>query len=209
MFGLFKRKKEVENLKEETKKGFENVKRDISSVSGWIRHLDSEKNIHKKDLEDVKKEMSTIKDEIEGLKNTISFMNEMNSNRVFSTPKQVFKKQTGVQAVQTGVQTGVQTPNFENFSVTERAILWVLLNSDMKLSYEDLAAMLGKEKTTIRGQINRIKQKSESLVKEKIEDNGKKRVYIPEEMKEKMLKKSKVRVNKEKNKKKKKKVSEY
>ena len=209
MFGLFKRKKEVEKVREETKKGFENVKKDISSVSGWIRHLDSEKNIQKKDIEEVKKDISTIKDELEGLKNTISFMNEMQSNRVFSTPKQAFKKQTGVQAVETGVQTGVQTPNFENFSVTERAILWVLLNSEMKLSYEDLAAMLGKEKTTIRGQINRIKQKSESLVKEKIENNGKKRVYIPEDMKEKMLKKSKVRVSNDKKKKKKQEVSEY
>jgi len=209
MFGLFKRKKEVDKVREETKKGFENVKKDISSVSGWIRHLDSEKNMQKKDLNEVKKEISTIKEELEGIKNTISFMNEMDSNRVFSTPKQAFKKQTAVQPVQTGVQTGVQTPNFENFSVTERAILWVLLNSEMKLSYEDLAAMLGKEKTTIRGQINRIKQKSESLVKEKIENNGKKRVYIPEEIKEKMLKKSKVRVNKDKKKKKKQEVSEY
>ncbi|MEK6906551.1 MAG: hypothetical protein AABW81_02935, partial [Nanoarchaeota archaeon] len=104
--------------------------------------------------------------------------------------------QTGVYAVQTGVQTGVQTPNFNQFSTTERAILWVLLNTDMKLSYDDLAAMLGKERSTIRGQINSIKQKSEGLVEEVIEKNGKKRVYIPEELREKLVKRSKVRVNK-------------
>ena len=67
----------------------------------------------------------------------------------------------------------------------------------MKLSYDDLAAMLGKERSTIRGQINTIKQKSESLIEEIIEKNGKKRVFIPEEIKEKMLKKTKVRVKRD------------
>jgi hypothetical protein len=79
----------------------------------------------------------------------------------------------------------------------------------MKLSYDDLAAMLGKERSTIRGQINTIKSKSESLIEEVVEKNGKKRVFIPEEIKEKMLKKTKVRVNSKKNVKKTKKVSEY
>jgi biotin operon repressor len=121
-------------------------------------------------------------------------MNELKTNRLFKTPKQLFNKQTAVYAVQTGVQTGVQTPNLSKFSVTERAILWVLLNTDMKLSYDDIAAMLGKERSTIRGQINTIRQKSGGLIEEEIEKNGKKRVFIPEEMKEKILKKTKVRV---------------
>jgi len=63
--------------------------------------------------------------------------------------------------------------------------------------------MLGKEKATIRGQINHIKQKSENLVEEIIEKNNKKRIYIPEEMKEKLLKITKVRIKKDKNKNKK------
>jgi hypothetical protein len=199
MFGWFRRKKEIEDIKEETKKSFEGVKKDIISVSGWIKHLDSEKNLQKKEIEDIKEILSTIKNEIEGMKNVLSIMNELKPKQVFKTPKQVFNKQTGVYAVQTGVQTGVQTPNFNQFSITERAILWILLNSDIKLSYDDLAAMLGKERSTIRGQINAIKQKSESLIQEEIEKNGKKRVFIPEEIKEKMLKKTKVRVKKEKN----------
>ena len=68
----------------------------------------------------------------------------------------------------------------------------------MKLSYEDLALLLGKERATIRGQINAIKQKSEGLIEELVERNGKKRVFIPEEIKEKMLKKTKVRVKSDK-----------
>ncbi len=198
MFGWFFRKKEVEQLKESTKKSFEDVKKDINSVSGWIRHLDSEKNLQKKELDEIKENLSSIKEEIEGIKNVISFIGEMKTTKVFKTPKQVFNKQTAVYAVQTGVQTGVQTPNLRQFSVTERAIIWVLLNTDMKLSYDDIAAMLGKERSTIRGQINAIKQKSEDLIEEIIEKNGKKRVFIPENMREKLLKKEKVRIKKRK-----------
>jgi len=36
---------EIEKIKEDTKEGFESVKQDVSSVSGWIKHLESEKNI--------------------------------------------------------------------------------------------------------------------------------------------------------------------
>ncbi len=193
MFWIFKTKKEVERVEEDTKKGFESVKKDITAVSGWIKHLDSEKNIHQKDIKDIKDVLSSIQNEIEGLKNVLAIMNELKTKQVFKTPKQVFDKQTGVYAVQTGVQTAVQTPNLDQFSVTERALLWVLLNSDMKLSYDDLAAVLGKEKSTIRGQINRIRHKSD-VIEESIEKNGKKRVYIPEEIKERLLKKPRVSV---------------
>ena len=198
MFSWFFKKKEVQKVKEDTKKAFDDVKKDIASVTGWIKHLDSERSLHEKDISDIKENLSNIISEIEGIKNIISIMGNIKTNSVFKTPKQVFEKQTGVYAVQTGVQTGVQTPNLNQFSITERAIIWVLLNTDMKLSYDDIAAMLGKEKSTIRGQINSIKQKSESMLEETIEKNGKKRVFIPEEIKEKLLKKSKVRVGIEK-----------
>lgn len=201
MFGWFskkKDKKELEEVKEDTKKSFDLVKKDISAVSGWIKHLDSEKNLQQKDINDIKESLSTVKEELEGLKNILSIMNDLKPKQLFKTNKQVFNKQTGVYAVQTGVQTGVQTPNLGQFSVTERAILWVLLNTDMKLGYDDLSAMLGKEKSTIRGQINSIKAKSESIIEEVIETNGKKRVFIPEEIKEKLMKKSKVKVGQSK-----------
>ena len=193
MFWLFTGKREVEKIREETKKGFDSVKNDVSSVSEWIKHLDSEKNLHKKDIQEIKEILTSMREDVDELKNVVSVMNELKTNRAFKTPPAVSNKQTAVYTVQTGVQTGVQTPNLNQFSVTERAILWVLLNSDMKLSYDDLAAMLGKERSTIRGQINTIKQKSE-IIEEEIEKNGKKRVFIPEEIKEKMLKKTKVRV---------------
>ncbi|MCW8966671.1 MAG: hypothetical protein OQK82_08315 [Candidatus Pacearchaeota archaeon] len=205
MFGLFFKKKEIEEVKEETKKGFDNVKKDLSSIGEWIKHLDSEKKNHKKEINELKTILSTIKEELEELKNTLLIKENHEYEQQyfdyptkFKTPIQtktaVLNKQTPVYSIQTDVQTNVQTPNINQFSITERAILWILLNTDMKLSYDDLAAMLGKEKSTIRGQINTIKQKSE-ILEEIIEKNGKKRVSIPDEIKEKMLKKAKVRVN--------------
>ena len=198
MFDWFFRKKGLEIIKEDTKKGFETVKRDINSVIGWIKHLDSEKNLQKKDLEEIKLNLSSINDEIEGIKNILSIINQIDNKSIFKNNKRVFNQQTAVYPVQTAVQTAVQTPKLEQFSITERAIIWILLNSDTKLSYDDLSVMLGKEKSTIRGQINTIKQKSETLINESIEKNGKKRVFIPENMKEILLKRQKVRVNKNK-----------
>jgi prophage DNA circulation protein len=197
MFG-FARKKEIDNLKKDARSSFDSVKKDINSINGWVNFLESEKNNHKKHIDDIKNDLSSIKEEIENLKNIVSFMGELKISQASKTRKQLFNKQTAVYPVQTAVQTAVQTPNLDHFSITERAILWILLNTDMKLSYDDVAAMLGKERSTIRGQINSIRQKSEYLIEEEIERNGKKRVFIPEEIKEKMLKRSKVRVNKDK-----------
>ncbi|MAG61769.1 hypothetical protein CMI43_03070 [Candidatus Pacearchaeota archaeon] len=81
----------------------------------------------------------------------------------------------------------------DNLTTNERAIVFVLMNSDLKLSYEDLAAMLGKRKSTIRGQVNSIKQKSEGLIEEIIGENNKKRVFIPEQTRDLLLKTNKVR----------------
>ena len=105
-------------------------------------------------------------------------------------------KQTTTTPVQTAVQTAVQTDILSNLTVMERAIVWALVNSEMKLSYEDLAALLGKDKSTIRGQINTIKQKNDSLIMESRELNGKKRLYIPDEIRTKLVKSLKIKVKK-------------
>jgi len=194
MFNWFFKKKEVENIKNETKKGFDLVKKDLDHVGKWIKHLHSEKDTHKKELLELKEILSTVKEDLEALKHIVFINQSLKPNRVFKTAVGVFGKQTAVGGVQTAVQTAVQTPFFDQFSTIERSTLWVLLNTDMKLSYEDIAAILGKEKATIRGQINAIKQKSNGIIQEIIEKNGKKRIYIPEEIKEKLVKKQKVSV---------------
>ena len=190
---LFGNKKDIERVEEDTKRGFELVKKDVQSVTGWIKHLDSERQLQKNEFDLIKDDLSTVREEIEGLKNMVSMLGNLRPSGGFKTPRQVSNKQTAVQGVEIGVETAVQTPNLDQFSTTERALIWILLNTDMKLSYEDIGAMLGKEKSTVRSQINGIKQKS-NILEELIEKNGKKRVYISDQIKEKLLKKSKVRV---------------
>ena len=197
MFEWLFSKKKVEMLEEQIKRSFSDVKRDMDVVGKWVKHLDAQD----KQLFDVvyslRRELSSIRGEIESLREGLNVV------ELGATNKQVFKKlpvldkQTGVEGVQEAVQTAVQTGNIydilRGLSSNERLVMMTIMNNDMKLSYEDLALLLGKEKSTIRGQINAIKQKSEGLIEEIIEKNGKKRVFVPGEIKEKLGKYAKVR----------------
>ena len=206
---LFGRKKEVESLKVEVKDSFDKVKNDIDSLGKWIKHFDNKHSDHHSRFSVMEQRLSTVENDLEELKNSLAMMDVGVYKQLFKTPKRVFKKQTAVQGVQAGVQTAVQAGesiDLSTFSVMERAMIYVLLNTDMKLSYDDLATMMGKSRTTVRGQVNSIKRKSEGIVEEIIERNGKKRVFVPENIKEKMLKNVKVRVRNEGKSKKKKEV---
>lgn len=202
MFGwLFGRKNGVDEIKEQTKTSFEGVKKDMNNLGEWIRHLNSQDEKQKSELSEIKEDLSTIKMQMQEMQDFVSFWKN-------NMPKQAFRKklpvvqtavyeQTAVQGVQTGVQTAVQTEKIkellENLTANERLILWSLLNTDMRLSYEDIAAMLGKTKNTIRGQINSIKKKSEGLIEEVVEPSGKKRLFIPGYIREKIVKNEKVK----------------
>ena len=191
---LFGRKKEVDELKEEIKKSFEAVKKDLNNTGLWVKHLNVKDSEHDSKIGILNDKLSSIESDVEGLKNMLSFLELGVSKQISEQSKQLFNKQTAVEGVQTAVQTAVQTDILHNFSVMERAIIWILLNTDLKLSYDDLAAMLGKDKATIRGQVNSIKQKNEGLILELVERNGKKRLFIPDRVKDRLLKGVKVRV---------------
>ena len=193
MFNFFVKKaekREVDELKQAVQTGFNSVKQDIGDTSKWIKHLDSNDGALKEDVIELKEELATVKEELENLKNMISIVG---NKEMFKQAPTVFNKQTVFKGVLNSVQTGVQTAFLDKLSTTERSIVFVLLNSDMKLSYADLAAMLGKRKATVRGQINSIRQKSEGLIEEIISENNKKRVFIPEKIKNILLKTQKPR----------------
>ena len=197
MFGWLFRHKKEEN--EQIKSGFSSVKQDINNLGKWVEHLNGQDSKLEFSINDIKQDIASIKNDVEGLKNAVESIDKEMFKQLFKTGRHKFDKQTAVQAVQSAVQTPVQTGEnlvFSNFSIMERALIWVLLNTELKLSYDDLAAMMGKSRATIRGQVNSIKQKSEGIVEEIIENNGKKRLFIPEEVKEKMLKNVKVRAYK-------------
>jgi predicted transcriptional regulator len=190
MFGLFRKKEDNNKLKEEIHKSFDAVKQDFSKVGQWISHFDSKHEIHANELQDMKKQIFVMQNEIDELKDFISLF----GSKISKQQQASGTKQQGVVDAQTVVQTTVQTGILDNLTLMERAIIWAMVNSETKLSYEDISVLLGKDKSTIRGQINAIKQKSEGLIMEARELNGKKRLYIPEEMKQIILKSAKVRV---------------
>ncbi len=196
-FGLF-RNKRVKKLEDETKKGFQAVKGDFDKVGKWIKHLDEKDKQLFDTLEQLKIDLSSMKDEISGLREAVDLISETPKIKQASKKTAVYNKQGGVYGVEKAVQTAVQTGNFyeilQGLSSNERLLIYTLANSELKLSYEDLARLLGKERSTVRGQINTIKQKSDGLLMELTEPSGKKRVFVSDEIKEKLLKYAKVRV---------------
>ncbi len=201
MFEWFFRKRE-KNCDAEIKKSFSEVKQDMETVGKWIKHLEGKDKQLFDIVFSIKHDLSSIKEEIDGLREGLNLTNLNTESKQVFKKLPVLDKQTAVGGVQKAVQTAVQTANFydilKNLSSNERLVIMAIMNSDMKLSYEDLALLLGKERSTIRGQINAIKQKSEGLIEEIIEKNGKKRVFIPEEFREKLSKYAKVRVKRKK-----------
>lgn len=200
MFGwLFgKRDKDFEH---KTRNAFLGIKEDFDKVGDWVKHLDKRDKQLFDSLEALKLDLSSIRDEIDSLKEAVSLVNFESKNKQLLKKTGVLQKQTAVEPVYEPVQTPVQTGSLygilNELSTNERLIIFTLLNAQdgMKLSYEDLARLLGKERATIRGQLNAIKQKSEGLIEEVIEPNGKKRVFIREEVRNKLLKYAKVRVS--------------
>lgn len=202
MFGLFGNSKKVKKLETETRKSFTEVRKDFEGVSKWIKHLNSSDKQLFDLLNELKVELSTLKDDLEGLKEAVSISNLTVENKQVFKKTGVLPKQEAVYPVVEPVQTPVQTANFHDIlnglSSNERLIVFTLMNTELKLSYEDIARLLGKERATIRGQINAIKQKSEGLIQELTEPNGKKRIYVSEEVRNKLQKYAKVRVKDDK-----------
>src|SRR3989344_3388231 len=161
-------KKDTKKLEEDTKKGFNSVKKDMDAVGKWIKHLDAQDKQLFDLINELKMDLSSLKDEIESLREGVGVLNDVEKNKQVFKKLPVLGKQTGVYDVQEAVQTAVQTGSFydilRSLSSNERLLVFTLLNSEMKLSYEDLALLLGKERSTVRGQINAIKQKSEGLI---------------------------------------------
>lgn len=190
--------KSNKKLEAETRNSFSSVKNDIEEVGKWIKHLDGQDKQLFDEISALRQELSSIKDELEGVREGFEMTNEVGGNKQAFEKMSVRGRQTADLDVQDAVQTPVQTANFygilQGLTSNERLVVFTLMNSEMKLSYEDLALLLGKERSTVRGQINSIKQKSEGLIEEITEKNGKKRVFVPEEIREKLKKYAKVRV---------------
>jgi len=197
MWKLFGHKKRVDDLKTEVQNSFNHVKKDFNKVGEWIKHLDDKHGNYDNELFNIKEQILSIQEDLIEIKDFISFFGPQISRGLSKQITTGRVKQTSVNCVQTPVQTDVQSEILDNLTVMERGIVWALLNSDMKLSYEDLASLLGKNKSTIRGQINTIRQKSK-IIEEFSEINGKKRLYIPDDIKSSVMKSIKIKIKSEK-----------
>lgn len=198
MWYPFRHKKNIEELKSDVQESFSHVKKDFNKVGEWISHLDEKHASHEGDLSILKDQLLNIQNDLLEIKDFISFFGPQVSGDPSKQTQTISTKQAPRGIVQTVVQTDVQTDVLSNLTVMERGIVWALLNSEMRLSYEDLAALLGKNKSTIRGQINIIKQKNEGLIMESRELSGKKRLYIPDEIKNSIIKSVKVKIKQSK-----------
>ena len=196
MFGFFLRKR-VKDFEDKTKEGFSQVKKDISVIENWIKHLDKQDKQLFDMFYSLRRDLSSISDTVESVQEGVHLSVETPKSKQVFKKLPVFEKQTADEDVYNAVQTAVQTDNIydilKNLSTNERLLVMTLMNNDMKLSYEDLGLLVGKDKSTIRGQINAIKQKNEGLIEEFAEKSGKKRLYIPAPMKDKFAKYAKVR----------------
>ncbi|MGB9707902.1 MAG: helix-turn-helix transcriptional regulator [Candidatus Pacearchaeota archaeon] len=190
-FLWFGRKKK-EHDDEKIAHSFESVKQDISKISAWIKHLSAKDSSHEDQIQRIYNEIMEIKQDIDGIKQFISFFDTRVASRVFRQNSTAVDKHTRVEGVQTPVYTAVQTAFLRGLTQQEKVILWILLNSEQKLSCEDIAVLLAKDRSTVRSQINNIKQKNESWISEFIEKSGKKRYYVDEKLKGILLKKMKV-----------------
>ena len=134
VFGLFGHKKEIKRLKDEIQTSFNAVKEDFNKVGKWITHFDDKHINYKESLEDIKKQIFNIQNEMDDIKDFIALF----GSKISKQQQRGGIKQTAVLAVQTPVQTAVQTGVLEGLTLMERAIVWALVNSETKLSYEDL-----------------------------------------------------------------------
>ncbi|MCX8193766.1 MAG: hypothetical protein N3G19_00135 [Candidatus Pacearchaeota archaeon] len=189
-FLWFGRKKKEQD-DEKIKASFDSVKQDISKISAWIKHLNAKDKENEDKIQGIYNEIMEIKQDIDGIKQFVSFFDTRVASRVFRKSSTGVDKHTAVEGVQTPVYTAVQTAFLRGLTQQEKVILWILLNSEQKLSCEDIAVLLAKDKSTVRSQINNIKQKNESWISEFVEKNGKKRYYIDERLKGLLLKKMK------------------
>ncbi len=186
MFGFFKKRddsvhKRIDDLHESLASSFSNLKKDMNEVSNWITHFKEKHKTHDESFEKVHQRLENIEKELEDIKAVWTRVQTGVQTRV---------GQTDVRLKQMSVQTNT-LEKLKNLSVTERQIVWIMLNSETKMTYDEFYMILGKNKSTLRGQINNIKLKSPGLIKEVVENDGTKRFYIDEDVKNEILNKGK------------------
>lgn len=169
--------KKIEDVNKSLTNSFSNLKKDMKEVGGWITHFKNKHDNHDSKFEELCLRVANIEKDVEAMKNAWTRVQTGVQTRV---------QKTDVRFKRMSVQANT-LEKLRNLTVMERGIIWVFLNSETKVKYEDLCLALGKNKSTLRGQINSIKLKSPELIKEEVENDGTKKFYIEESLKEEIV----------------------
>lgn len=197
MFWFFKRKRDEHieqrfvNLHSSLHTSFSNIKKDINDVGKWLGHFKNKHGNHDKKFELLNYRVNNIEEVLEELRAVWTRVQTAVQTGGLSKQPQTdscpnSRPKLSKQEENEGELTILE--RLRNLTMMERAVVWALLNTDLKLSYEDLSVALGKDKSTLRGQINNIKTKNKGLIEEYIEKDGTKRFYISEKKKNEILK---------------------
>jgi len=167
----------ISELNNKIEDSFFNVKGDMKNLGKWVTHFNDKHKGHEGELENMKFRLSSVEKTLEDIWTAVQ--TAVQTGRVSKQP------QTDSRPKQLSVQKNLES--LRSLTAMERVVVWSLLNTDLKMSYDDLCVILGKDKSTLRGQINNIKQKNEGLINEYIEKDGKKRFYIDTKLKNEVL----------------------
>lgn len=167
----------ISELNNKIEDSFFNVKGDMKNLGKWVTHFNDKHKGHEGELENMKFRLSSVEKTLEDIWTAVQ--TAVQTGRVSKQP------QTDSRPKQLSVQKNLES--LRSLTAMERVVVWSLLNTDLKMSYDDLCVVLGKDKSTLRGQINNIKQKNEGLINEYIEKDGKKRFYIDTKLKNEVL----------------------
>lgn len=188
VFGwLFGKNKELDQHKKEVSNHIRSLKDELGKAAHWINHLHSKGENHDVSIGEMRERMDSLENDVGEIKTFISFFNTHAIKQVSKQYQTPMDKQPAVVGVQTPIQTSIQSAFLRSLTASERLVVWILLNTDMKLSCEDVSVLLNKDRSTVRGQLNNIKNKSDGLIKEVVENSGKKRFFIDEKVREMLL----------------------
>ena len=190
VFGFFKKGKDIENelsnLHSSLNDSFSKIKEDMDSVGEWIKHLDEHKGDHHIRLGHFDSRLKVVEEFMYNLIEQSPLEEVSKQQQTAVRPKQTASVSKQLSKQQTAVQTDIERSLF-SLTAMERTVVWSLLNTDLLLSYGDLERILGKDQSTVKGQINNIKRKIPELILEKSESNGKKRFCIEEDKKREIM----------------------
>lgn len=110
---LFVGKQAHNTLEREVKQAFSSVKNDFKRASDWITHLNTRDKHHEESIEELNERLSSMEDEMSEMRDFVSFFSNKMSKQLFKQQQTAVHRQTGVEGVQTAVQTAVQASFFK------------------------------------------------------------------------------------------------